>query len=404
MRINRIRLDNFRNYGRLDIDVGPSVNIVYGSNGEGKTNLIESIYVASCVTSHKTSKDKNLIKLGSKGFDITLNMTDDDGTEIELRDVTELHGENTKRYLYSNNAQINRVSDYIGICNTVIFAPEDLNIIKGAPAERRKFLNLMISKVSPSYFNVLGMTNKLINQKNETLKTIYHDSSDIDAKLDYWDYSLADMSAELIIHRYRFISILDEVASEYHKAISGGKEELKIRYITISGCIELLEAFVDEHRLLDEYKLRGLNRGNFEALKGILSSHILSKFRSTRKYDIERHISSIGIKKDDIDILLNGNQTRIYSSQGQQRSAALSLKLSELEIIRRFVCSTPVLLLDDVFSELDMDRRMSLIDAIRGTQLFITCTDKDYIANEMKTLITDPEDVRYFHIKSGTIA
>ena len=404
MRINRIRLDNFRNYGRLDIDVGPSVNIVYGSNGEGKTNLIESIYVASCVTSHKTAKDRNLIKMGTQSFDITLNMTDDDGTEIELRNVTELHGENTKRSLFCNNAQISRISDYIGICNTVIFAPEDLNIIKGAPAERRKFLNLMISKVSPSYFNILGQTNRLINQKNETLKSINGNMADADSMLDYWDFALADMSAELIIHRYRFISILDDVASGYHKAISGGKEELKIRYITISGCIELLETFINEHCLLDTYKSRGLNRGDFEALKGILSSHILNKFKSTRKYDIEKRISSVGIKKDDIDILLNGNQTRIYSSQGQQRSAALSLKLSELEIIRRFVCSTPILLLDDVFSELDMDRRMSLIAAIKGTQLFITCTDKDYIEKEMRSLIEDPSDVRYFHIKSGSIA
>ena len=404
MRINRIRLNNFKNYGRLDIDVGPSVNIVYGENGAGKTNLIESIYVASCVTSHKTSKDRNLIKIGEQGFDIILNMTDDDGTDIELRDVTELKGDNTKRTLYFNNEQMNRISDYLGICNTVIFAPEDLNIIKGAPAERRKFLNLMISKVSPSYFNVLGQTNRLINQRNETLKNASRDASGLDSMLDYWDYSLADMSAELIIHRYRFISILNDTACEYHRSISGGKEGLNIRYITITGCIELLEAFLEEHRLLDEYKLRGLNRGDFEALKGILSSHILEKFRSARKYDIEKRISSVGIKKDDMDILLNGSQARIYSSQGQQRSAALSLKLSELDIIRRFVSSTPILLLDDVFSELDVNRRVSLISAIKGTQLFITCTDRVYIEKEMDAFLSDISDIRYFHIKSGTIA
>jgi len=403
MIIKRLRINNFRNYGRLDIDVGPSVNIVYGSNGEGKTNLIESIYTASSVTSHKTNKDKNLIKFGEEGFEIILNMTDDDDTDIELIDRTYIKGDTTKRELFCNNEKIPKIADYLGICNTVIFAPEDLNIIKGAPAERRKFLNVMMSKVSPSYYNILSVTNRLIGQKNETLKNARNDKSDLDTKLDYWDFSLADKSAELIINRYRYVNLLNDIAGEYHKSISGGKEVLKIRYVTISGCIELIEAFLKNNSNTDGFISRGLNRGYFEALKGILSEHILNKFRSARKYDIEKGISSVGIKKDDIEIYLNDNLTRIYSSQGQQRSAALSLKLSELEIIRRFVRSTPVLLLDDVFSELDMNRRVSLISAIRGTQIFITCTDKDYIANEIASLTDNTDDVRYFHIKSGSV-
>ena len=403
MRIDHIRLNNFRNYGRLDIDVGPSINIVHGSNGEGKTNLIESIYVASCVTSHKTGKDKDLIKFGTDGFDIELNMTDDDGCGFDLDHSVELHGDAIRRKLTCNNEKINRVSDYIGICNTVIFAPEDMNIVKGAPSERRKFLNLMISKISSRYFNVLGDANRLINQKNEFIKNVAR-SSDVDANLDFCDFSLSELTAELIINRYRYIRLLDQIAGTYHKHISNNKEELNIRYITISGCIELLETFLDEHSTTDEYIDRGLNKADFEALKGILSAHILSKLKKTRKYDLEKGISSISIKKDDIEIFINGRSTRSYSSQGQQRSAALSLKLAELDIIRRSVRSTPILLLDDVFSELDADRRVSLISAISGTQIFITCTDRDYIEQEIAPLLDSDSDVRYFHIKSGSIA
>ena len=403
MRIDKISLENFRNYRRLDIDVGPSVNIVYGSNGEGKTNLIEAIYVASCVTSHKTNKDKNLIKFGEDGFSITLNMTDDDGTQIELIDRVVVDGDTTKRTLINNNEQISRISDYIGVCNTVIFAPEDLNIIKGAPSERRRFLNIMISKISPSYFNILGQINRMINQKKETLRSARNDMSNIDAKLDYWDFSLADLSAELIINRYRFIRLLNDVASRYHESISGGKEELKLSYVTIGGCIELLERFLEDNGIVDEFMARGLNKANFDALKAILSKHILDKFLSSRKYDIEKGVPSVGIRKDDIEIYLNNNQTRLYSSQGQQRSAALSMKLAELEIIRRFVSSTPILLLDDVFSELDVDRRKSLIAAIKGTQIFITCTDKEYIEDEISSLAGFGGEVRYFHIKSGSV-
>ncbi|SCW51229.1 DNA replication and repair protein RecF [Ruminococcaceae bacterium YRB3002] len=398
MIIKRIRLNNFRNYGRLDVDVGPSVNIVYGDNGKGKTNLIESIYVASCATSHKTSKDKNLVMFGSDGFEIIINAEDDDGTLFEFKNNVVIKGDIPKRYLYCNNEHMNRISDYLGICNTVIFAPEDLEIIKGAPAERRKFINLLISKVSPSYFNLLGNVNRVISQKNEILKDARRNPEGIETKLDYWDFSLSDLSAELIIYRYRFIDILNDVASQYHLSISGGTERLELKYMTISGCIELIEAFLAEHGITDEYKNRGLNRGDFEALKAILSSHILNKFKSVRKYDIEKGISSIGIKKDDIDICLNERSTRVYSSQGQQRSAALSLKLAELEILKRFVCSTPILLLDDVFSELDVQRRVSLISAIKGTQIFITCTDRNYIESEIGTLIDENTDVRYLHV------
>jgi len=403
MRIRRIILNNFRNYGRLELDVGPSVNIIYGDNGEGKTNLIESIFVGSCITSHKTNKDSKLVKIGENSYSIELIMEDDDGSEITLKDDVLLVNETPKRSMYCNNARITKISDYMGICNTVIFAPEDLNIIKGSPVERRKFLNLMISKVSPTYVNLIANTNRVLNQKNETLKNS-RNSDNVEQQLDFWDYSLCDLMAELIIHRYRYVRILDDIAADYHLSISSNKEKLKLKYCTISGCIELIERFLDDNSTTDALLSGGLNRTDFEALKAILSSHILNKLKSSRKYDLEKGISSVSIKKDDIDILLNDKQTRVYSSQGQQRSAALSLKLAELAIIKRFSGSTPILLLDDVFSELDVNRRVSLISAISDTQLFITCTDRGYIEQEMASFIHDRNDVRYFNVKDGTVS
>ncbi|MBP5262081.1 MAG: DNA replication and repair protein RecF [Clostridiales bacterium] len=404
MRIDKIILNNFRNYGRLDLDVGPSVNIVYGDNGEGKTNLIESICVGSCIVSHKTNKDSKLVKIGEDNYSVELIMTDDDGSEIMLKDVVQLVNDTPKRKMYCNNGAIDKISEYMGICNTVIFAPEDLNIIKGSPIERRKFLNLMISKVSPTYVNLIGNTNRLINQKNETLKNARFGNANIEANLDFWDISLSDLMAEMIIYRYRFIAILNDKASGYHSSISGNKEILKLKYSTISGCIELLERFLEDNSITDEFKSRGLNKANFEALKGILSSHIYNKLQTSRRYDIEKGIASVNIKKDDITILLNDKEARVYSSQGQQRSAALSLKLAELSIIKQFAGSTPILLLDDVFSELDVNRRVSLISSISDTQIFITCTDRGYIEKEISALIGDRSDVRYFEVKNGTIS
>ena len=182
------------------------------------------------------------------------------------------------------------------------------------------------------------------------------------------------------------------------------KEILKLKYSTISGCIELLERFLEDNNITDEFKSRGLNKANFEALKGILSSHIYNKLQTSRRYDIEKGIASVNIKKDDITILLNDKEARVYSSQGQQRSAALSLKLAELSIIKQFAGSTPILLLDDVFSELDVNRRVSLISSISDTQIFITCTDRGYIEKEISALIGDRSDVRYFEVKNGTIS
>ena len=416
MIIQGIHLINFRNYGRLDIDVGPSVNIFYGDNAQGKTNIIEAIYVAGSVASHRTSKDAEMIRFGENSYSTGLDLLCDDGGSMKL--TAEFHTEKSDisksvrsyRILKQDNIKIDRISDYIGVCNIVIFAPEDLNIVKNAPAFRRRFLNTLISKVSPSYFNLLSDLSKLMNRKNAYLRNARGgvrngeiSQYDIDASLDYWDFSIADLSADIIMMRDRFARLLSEAASKHHSNISGGKENLTIGYDTISGCSVPSDAFEGDDRQYDGYLRKGLSGSDYTRIKGILSNNILLKLRSARSYDLEKGISSVGVNKDDLDIKLDGLQMRNYSSQGQQRSASLALKLAELDILRMFTSSTPILLLDDVFSELDAERRASLLSVMKDAQIFITCTDRDMTARELAPMEA-AEKARYFHVTGGTVS
>ena len=411
MFIRSIHLENFRNYGRLDLDVGPSVNIFYGDNAQGKTNLVEGIYVASSITSHRTSKDSDLIKFGENEYKASLDLTDDDTSNVQLSasyytEKSALSKNNRAgRLLIRDNAPVDKISEYIGVCNIVIFAPEDLNIVKNAPAFRRKFLNTLISKISPSYFNLLSNYSRLLVQKNALLKSIRPGDGKnnlADEQLDFWDFSLAELSAEIILKRYRFSKLISDIASRHHGSISGGKENLSIEYSTIFGVVGALETFLTKNSKYDDYMSKGLSEADYGRIKGIISDLVLAKLKSVRNYDIEKHISSIGIHRDDIIIKLDGLVMKNFSSQGQQRTAALALKLSELEIIKMFVSSTPILILDDVFSELDKTRRLSLVSAMKGAQIFITCTDKNMIGEEIDVM-QGADKAEFYRVNGGDI-
>lgn len=409
MIIRSIHLTNFRNYRRLDLDVGPSVNIIYGFNAQGKTNIIEAINVCSCLSSHRTSKDRDLINFDAEEYEVGLELSDPEDnykTDLSVTYMTERSSENKtsspKRIMKQDSMQISKVASYLGICNTVIFAPEDLNLIKGAPSVRRKFLNLLISKTSPTYFDLLNKYNRLIGQKNASLKS-FRGGPVNDETMDFWDYPLADISAEIILYRYRYSLLLSKSASKHHFDISENKEELKISYSTISGSIELINDFLNENVSLDTFMTGRAEKAIYARIKGILSEHLYAKFKGTRQNDSERGITGIGIHKDDLDISLNGLSMKVYSSQGQQRSASLSLKLSELDIIRDFCRTAPILLLDDVFSELDVKRRVSLISGMVDAQIFITCTEKEYIEKELKMLVGGTSLPRYFHVEEGKV-
>jgi len=411
MIIKHLTLTNFRNYGRLDLDVGPSVNVIYGNNAQGKTNIIEAISVASSVTSHRTIKDSEMIKFGCNEYAIEMICKDevyDSDVNLKVSFMTEKSEFNDKktssRLMSQDGMAVPKISEYIGLCNTVIFAPEDLNLVKGAPIERRKYLNLLISKVSPSYYDLLGRTKRIINQKNTCLKSYGGNPEKMDNNnLDYWDFSLSDLSADIVLERFKFIQLISKTAGIHHSVISGGKEVLKVEYDTITGVEALIRASLEEDGMFDLFCSNGLSEANYARLKSSISEYILNKLRSCRKIDVIKGVSTIGIQRDDFEITLNDLSMKQYSSQGQQRSASLALKLAELEIIRDRVKSSPVLLLDDVFSELDEGRRISLLSGMNSAQIFITCTDRKYVEGQLENIVTKSVDTRFFRVESGEV-
>ena len=411
MIIRKISLTNFRNYGRLDIEVGPSVNVIYGNNAQGKTNIIEAVSVGSSVFSHRTSKDREMIKFGENEYVIELNCHDefyDSDTDLKacyLTDKSALNDKKTsRRQLFQDGMQIPSISQYLGVCNTVIFAPEDLEIVKGMPSSRRKYLNSLICKVSPSYYDMLGRTKRIIDQKNACLKSFrgrYDESRE--QELEYWDFSLADLSSYLILERYRYCLMVSHKASMHHSVISDGKENLKVGYSTVTGSEGVIRGILNTDDMFDQFKAGTLSEAILAQIRGALTEFILSKLRSDRLYDVEKGICNNGVHRDDMDIRLNGLSMRQYSSQGQQRSASLALKLAELEIIREKTRSSPILLLDDVFSELDEGRRVSLLSGMNAAQIFITCTDRSFVEGELSGLVAGENDIRFFRVENGQV-
>lgn len=411
MIIKHLSLTNFRNYGRLDLDVGPSVNVIYGNNAQGKTNIIEAISVASSVTSHRTIKDSEMIKFGCNEYIVEMNCKDevyDSDVDLKVSYMTEKSEFNDKktssRLMSQDGMSVPKISQYIGLCNTVIFAPEDLNLVKGAPVERRKYLNLLISKVSPTYYDLLSRTKRIINQKNTCLKSYGGniDAADNNA-LDYWDFSLSDLSADVVLERFKFIELISKTAGAHHSVISGGKEVLKVQYDTITGVNALIRASLDKDGMFNLFCAGTLPEGVYTRLKAEVSEYILGKLRSCRKIDVIKGVSTIGIQRDDLEITLNDLSMKQYSSQGQQRSASLALKLAELEIIRDRVKSSPILLLDDVFSELDEGRRISLLSGMNNAQIFITCTDRKYIEGQLEEIVRESINTKFFRVNSGEV-
>ena len=411
MIIKKIILDNFRNYGRLELEVGPSVNIIYGNNAQGKTNIIEAINVCSTTSSHRVNRDNELVMFNKSYYSAELILHDEVyGTDMDLKASFYLDkddipkGKKPGRELFQDGAPIRKISDYIGVCNTVIFAPEDLNLVKGAPSGRRRFFNMLISKVSPTYMDLISNANKAIKRKNDLLKTYGGRIDNInDNDLDLWDFYISDTSADLILFRYRYALLLSKKASMHHSVISGGKENLTVEYDTITDVKDLLKRLLDDNGMFDLYVEGRASEAILSDIRRKLSDLIYKKLKASRKKEVEKGISLIGVHRDDLDIRLNGVSMRSFGSQGQQRSASLSLKLAELEIIREMVSNSPILLLDDVFSELDSGRRTSLLAGMKGAQIFITCTDKTYIENEMTGLLMDGVKPTYIRVENGCV-
>jgi len=342
MIIKSLELENFRNYKNLSIVFDKGVNILYGDNAQGKTNILEAIYVSATTKSHKGSKDREIINFNSEEAHIK-TILDKEGLERRV----DMHLRKSKsKGIAIDKVRIKKAAELLGLLNVVFFSPEDLSIIKDAPAIRRRFMDMELCQLDQSYMYDLNQYNKVINQRNKLLKEIYF-NNDYKEMLGIWDMQLVSFGKKIIKRRAEFIEELNEIINDIHKKLSGDKEDMVIKYMP----------YCQEDELEDLLK-KSLDR------------------------DIKLKMTNVGPHKDDFTFIANDIDIRMYGSQGQQRTAALSLKLSEIEIVKKIAKDKPVLLLDDVLSELDSNRQNYLLDSIGDIQTIITCTGLEDFVND----------------------
>ena len=340
MKIKKLSLFQFRNYERAEFAPCPGVTVLYGANAQGKTNLLEALVLCCLGRSHRTNKDLDLIRFGQAMARVRAVYEGNEGAQEILVCLSASEGK--KKEVRLNQTPMKRIGELMGHINVVLFSPEDLRLIKDGPESRRRFLDMEISQQQPAYFYALQRYQRALTQRNELLKKIADSASGaLFSTLAEWDALLAAAGGEIISRRKAFIGRLSEAAKEAHFSLSGGKEELTLRYAAKAQDALELENFL----------------------------------RASRKEDMRRMTTTVGPHRDDLTVLINGRDARLFGSQGQQRTAALSLKLSEIEVMRRDLQRSPILLLDDVMSELDVSRRNMLLSSIGGVQTVITCTD-----------------------------
>lgn len=341
MIIKSLELTNFRNYDSLSIQFDKGTNILYGDNAQGKTNILEAIHLSATTKSHKGSKDRDIIQFGREEGHIRTYL-EKDGMEVKV----DMHLRNSKSKVIAINGQkIKKASELLGILNVVLFSPEDLSIIKNGPSERRRFVDMELCQLDPFYLYNLNYYNKIVDQRNSLLKDLYLNPSLRDT-LSIWDSQLVSFGSKIIERRKLFVDQINDIICEIHHKLSGGRETLVIQYepdVTIE---------------------------DFE-----------KKCQLNQERDIKYKQTSTGPHRDDFSFLIGDIDVRKFGSQGQQRTAALSLKLSEIELVKKISKDTPVLLLDDVLSELDSNRQNFLLNHIGEIQTIITCTGLDDFIN-----------------------
>ncbi|MDW0111257.1 DNA replication/repair protein RecF [Sporosarcina aquimarina] len=345
MYIDHLALTDYRNYASLDLSFSPHINVFIGENAQGKTNVMEAIYVLAMAKSHRTSNDRELIRWGQEYGKIKGDIERKYGhLPIEL--VISKKGKKAR----VNHIEQNRLSLYIGQVNVVMFAPEDLNLVKGSPQVRRRFLDMEIGQISPVYLNDLLTYQKLLKQRNAILKDNRGKRELKDVMFDVYTEQFVDKAVQIIKKRYYFLELLQKWAGPIHHGISRELESLEVSYSTLKELSPELSA--------DEMK-----------------EVLMSKLNEVKTRELDRGITLIGPHRDDLTFMVNGYDIQTYGSQGQQRTTALSLKLAEIELVRQEVGESPILLLDDVLSELDDYRQSHLLNTIQGqVQTFVTTT------------------------------
>lgn len=337
MVIKQIYLENFRNYEKQKIDLGKNINVFFGNNAQGKTNILEAMYYSALGRSFRTYKDSELICFGKECAKINI-LYEKNNRENEIEIVL---NKSEKKVVKINGIKINKSSELIGNLNIVIFSPDDILILKQAPSLRRKFLDILISQLKPNYVHVLSEYNKVLEQRNALLKSKKVDTIDI------WNEQLATLNEKIYDYRKYYIEKLQEKLLLIHPKVTNEKENIKIIYKT---------KFEDKEKFLN-----------------LLEKNLT--------FDLYKGYTGVGAHRDDFEVYINENLLNVYGSQGQHRTAILSLKIAELEILKEQIGENPVLLLDDVTSELDLERINLIFSEIQEYQVFITCTDAGIITN-----------------------
>ena len=358
MKINQLELSEFRNYESLSVEFDSSVNILYGDNAQGKTNVLEAIYLCGTTKSHKGSKEKEMIRLSSEESHIRMQIE-----KAGIPHRIDMHlRKNKAKGVAIDGIPIKRSSELMGLLHIVFFSPEDLSMIKNGPGERRRFIDLELCQLDPTYLYHLSNYNRAVNQRNNLLKQIGLNKSLKDT-VEVWDLQLMEHGSVIIDTRKRFVEELNELLPKIHAKLSGGKEELYARY----------EPNVTKEDFGQKLALN-LDR------------------------DLVLKATGNGPHRDDISFYVGDKNLKSFGSQGQQRTAALSLKLAEIELVRSKIKESPVLLLDDVLSELDRNRQSYLLESITDLQTIITCTGLEEFVDNKKRYH------KIFHVVEGIIS
>lgn len=364
MYIKNLKLKNYRNYKNLDVDFNPKINVIFGDNAQGKTNILESIFLCASGRSPKTQKFSELIQDGMDNNLVMLEVLKNKNSSI----IQIGFEKNEKKRILVNGLKIKKMGNLMGTLVAVFFSPDELKIIKGSPADRRRFIDITISQFRPRYFYALQQYNKILVNRNILLKNISIKKELLNT-LDTWNTQLVLVGSYIIKIRLDFIRKLNEVSNKKHSILTENKENLYIQY-------DPSFTFISKEEIENSF---------------------YNKLKVYQDVEIKRGQTMVGPQRDDILININNKNLKIYGSQGQQRTSVLSMKLAKIDIISEDIGESPVLLLDDVFSELDFKRQKCLLETLKNTQTFITCTDKNM------ELLNLQKNVSFIQVQNGEI-
>lgn len=355
MYIRELILKQYRNYEHTHLVLDSGINIFKGDNAQGKTNILESIYLCATARSHRTHQEKEVIRWDQEAAHITMQVQ-----KRTFEDIIDFHITNKGKSVAINKLPVGKLGELFGILTVVMFSPEDLQLIKKSPKERRRFIDIELCQLDKMYYYALRQYHQVLKQRNNMLKQFYK-NKDI-SMLEVWDMQLIQYAKDVIDRRTQFIKELNEVARQIHSDISGGKETLEVIYEP-----------------------------------NVKSDQIEEKLERYREKDLVTQTTSVGPHRDDLKFLINGMDVKVFGSQGQQRTVVLSMKLAELTLMKKHLGESPILLLDDVLSELDDHRQKYLFNYTKDTQTLISCTGVE------QSVWNDQKIGKLFNVKSGVI-